>query len=190
MTVLRHTTPMRERGRTSADFTRFADFQDKDPFCLSLACASGWCEESGLKVTAPAGESRTGAMSHERSGWLSGDRIRALVETLLCRGDCGKHGPLTSESPQVPESICVAFPNSARFVQVVRQSALSSAQLVIRKERIVMRTFTRLTFVAGAVLGCQLVLSASAQAQIAISPWFVGGGYYGGGTADGNFMFG
>jgi hypothetical protein len=33
-------------------------------------------------------------------------------------------------------------------------------------------------------------MCASAQAQIAISPWFVGGGYYGGGTADGNFMFG
>jgi len=32
--------------------------------------------------------------------------------------------------------------------------------------------------------------SATANAQVAISPWFVGGGYYGGGTADGNFMFG
>jgi len=47
----------------------------------------------------------------------------------------------------------------------------------------------RAPFVLG-VFAAALLSSTSARAQIAISPWYIGGGYYGGGTADGNFMFG
>jgi hypothetical protein len=52
-----------------------------------------------------------------------------------------------------------------------------------------MRTIHRVAIVTGLLAGGFFVAD-TAQAQIAISPWFVGGGSYGGGTADGNFMFG
>jgi hypothetical protein len=52
-----------------------------------------------------------------------------------------------------------------------------------------MRNIVRSAIMSGVIMAVQFV-STTAHAQIAISPWFFGGGSYGGGTADGNFMFG
>src|SRR5262245_44814093 len=128
-------------------------------------------------------------MSHERSGWLSGDRIAGAGRNAASPRGLWETRPAPFRKSAGPGLNLCRLPRFGTVRARCQEVSASSAQLVIRKERIVMRPFTRLTFVAGAVLGLQL-LSASAHAQIAISPWFVGGGYYGGGTADGNFMFG
>jgi hypothetical protein len=52
-----------------------------------------------------------------------------------------------------------------------------------------MQMFIR-TAVASAVLAIGLLASRTANAQVAFSPWWIGGGSYGGGTADGNFLNG
>ncbi len=53
-----------------------------------------------------------------------------------------------------------------------------------------MRSFHRAIAMAGVVVS-GLFAAPVAQAQFGPSPpWFIGGGSYGGGTADGNFMFG